>query len=241
MQNLIKRYLFGAGILSLFVLLGAGCFGGEEPSLSLSKTTFEPGEEIVVNFVALESYDSSAWVGIVPADVEHGDETVNDQYDIDYDYIDGATSGSMTFEAPNQPGDYDLRMHDNDVDGTEVTYVSFTVTAPEVEIEPSLTLEETVYAPGDTVTVTFTAPISYDTTAWVGIVPSDTEHGDETVNDEADLGFQYLSKQTEGTLTFTAPEDVGLYDLRMNDSDTDGTEVASVTFTVEVAEEEVEA
>lgn len=97
----------------------------------------------------------------------------------------------------------------------------------------SLTLTETSYGPGDSITVSYTAPDGYDTSAWIGIIPSEIEHGDETVNDQFDVAYQYLEGETSGTITFTAPLDTGDFDIRMHDSDSNGNEVASVSFTVE--------
>ena len=114
-----------AATLALFVLVGAGCAAG--PSLSLSKTAFSPGETISVEFTALDSYADNAWIGIIPSDVAHGDEAFNDQFDIDYKYLDGKTSGTLNFVAPEEPGAYDFRMHDTDTSGKEVASVSFTV------------------------------------------------------------------------------------------------------------------
>lgn len=227
----LKRFLSVFSVFAVAALVGAGC-SSVEPSLSLDQTTFEPGETITVSFVALEDYDTYAWVGVIPSDIEHGDEALNDQYDLEYKYLRNETEGTLTFTAPAQAGDYDLRMHTADSEGEEVASVSFTVTEPEVTVEPTLSLAETTFAPGDAITVTFTAPASYDSSAWVGIVPSDVEHGSEATNDENDIDFDYLSNRTEGTLSFTAPDEIGSYDLRMNDTDSGGNEVASVTFTV---------
>ena len=97
---------------------------------------------------------------------------------------------------------------------------------------PSLATDSSVYAPGATITVTFTAAAGLPTNAWVGIIPSNIPHGDEAQNDTYDLAYQYLNGMTSGTLTFSAPTEPGSYDLRMNDSDSNGKEIASVTFTV---------
>ncbi|MFH1766516.1 MAG: hypothetical protein ABH826_00265, partial [Patescibacteria group bacterium] len=211
----MKQILSGLGILSVLALVGAGC-AGVEPTLSLEKTSFEPGEMITVSFTALEDYDTYAWVGVIPADLEHGDEALNDQYDLEYKYLRNETEGTLTFTAPAQPGSYDLRMHSADSDGEEVTYVGFTVTESTNLVEPTLSLAKTTFAAGETITVTFTAPATYDSSAWVGLVPSNIAHGNEATNDENDLEFEYLNSQTSGTLTFTAPDEAGSYDLRLN-------------------------
>ena len=72
----------------------------ENISIWLEKTTFAPNEEIKLHFTAPASFPNNAWIGLIPSNVPHGDETVNDQNDIDYEYISGRTSGTMIFKAP---------------------------------------------------------------------------------------------------------------------------------------------
>jgi len=98
---------------------------------------------------------------------------------------------------------------------------------------PSLNTDKSVYAPGETISVTFSAPAGLPTDAWVGIIPSSVPHGDEAQNDTYDLTYQYLNGMTTGTIVFSAPLLPGTYDFRMNDSDSNGKEITSVTFTVQ--------
>ena len=97
------------------------------PQILLNKTTFAPTEEIQVSFVALSTFASNAWVGIIPSDIPHGSEAVNDQHDLSYQYLSRRTSGTLVFKAPTPNGSYDLRMHDTDSNGQEVYSVSFEV------------------------------------------------------------------------------------------------------------------
>jgi hypothetical protein len=103
---------------------------------------------------------------------------------------------------------------------------------PSAPAGPSLATDREVYAPGETITVTFSAPAGLPTNAWVGIIPSNIPHGDEAQNDTYDLTYQYLNGMTSGKLVFTAPVAPGTYDFRMHDTDSNGKEIASVTFTV---------
>jgi hypothetical protein len=96
----------------------------------------------------------------------------------------------------------------------------------------TLSLNQRVFTPGEEIRVAFTAPASYASDAWVGILPASVPHGDEAVNDQHDITYQYLSQRTSGVLVFQAPAQVGLWDLRMHDTDASGREVASVTFEV---------
>jgi hypothetical protein len=98
-------------------------------SLKLTRDRYAPGETIVVNFTAPEGYASNAWIGIIPSRVPHGSEAENDRHDLSYQYLQKRVSGDMTFIAPKEAGDYDLRMHDTDSNGREVAAVSFRVDA----------------------------------------------------------------------------------------------------------------
>ena len=97
-----------------------------------------------------------------------------------------------------------------------------------------LKLEKTTFSPGELIKVSFTAPAAYPDNAWVGIVPSAVKHDVAALNDDNNMGFQYLKKQTSGVLVFTAPAKPGSYDFRLSDQDNHekAKETASVTFTV---------
>jgi hypothetical protein len=104
----------------------------------------------------------------------------------------------------------------------------------------TLSLEKNTFACGEEIKLSFTAPANFSEQAWVGIIPSDVPHGTEDQNDDNDIAYQYLNKQTEGELIFMAPGKAGAYDLRMNDTDDHGKEVASVSFIVKVVTEGAE-
>jgi len=92
----------------------------------LERTTFYRNEKIRVHFQAPSGWSRDAWIGMIPSAIPHGDEAVNDQHDVAYQFIENKTSGSMTFAIPG-PGNWDFRMHDTDKNGFQVYSVSFTV------------------------------------------------------------------------------------------------------------------
>ncbi len=98
-----------------------------EPSLNIDKKVFAPGEQIVVTFTASANYPENAWIGIIPSEVAHGSEARNDQFDIDYRYLQKMAAGTITFNAPDKSGKYDFRMHDSDDNGKELCSISFEV------------------------------------------------------------------------------------------------------------------
>ena len=216
-----------SGITLMTIMFLASC--GIEPTISLEKQTFAPGEEIRLTFKA-PKYDESGWIGIIPSNVPHGSESTNDEYDLDYQYLDGQTSGVMIFIAPGQEGSYDFRMHDMDGDGKEVTYTTFNI---KIVIEgASLKIEKETFAPGEEIKVEFEAPPVFGAGAWVGIIPSDIPHGSESKNDEYDIDYHYIEKRVSGTMFFTAPAEAGEYDIRMHDTDNNGNEIMFVSFEV---------
>ncbi len=98
---------------------------------------------------------------------------------------------------------------------------------------PSLAVDKSVYAPGRRSPSPSRRRRVCRTNAWVGIIPSNVPHGDEAQNDSYDLTYQYLNGMTSGMLVFSAPTVPGSYDFRMHDTDSNGKEIASVTFTVQ--------
>ena len=198
--------------------------------LNLDKNVYGPGENIQVNFTAPANYAKDAWVGVIPANIPHGSESQNDQHDLAYKYLEGQTSGTIVFAAPATPGSFDVRMHTTDNNGQEVASVTFTVAGATVSGD-TLKLDKSVYSPGENIRVTFTASPGYPRNAWMGVIPSNIPHGDESQNDKYDVAYHYLEGKTSGTMVFVAPPP-GSYDVRLNTSDSNGKEVASVTFQV---------
>jgi len=95
--------------------------------LGLDKGNFAPNEEFRVHFTTPGTYADSAWVGVIPSNIPHGDENVNDQYDSSYAYVRRYNSGTVILRAPGTPGNYDARLNDSSENGKETASISFTV------------------------------------------------------------------------------------------------------------------
>lgn len=205
-------------------------------TLTLSKTTFMTGEDIVVTY-ATDTLAKDAWIGVIPSATPHGTEEGNDAADIDYKYMSGATSGTMTFKAPKMAGSFDLRLSESDstAGGKELASVSFTVKddGSTTGSGSKITLSKTTYTPGEAIDASFTAPATLDKLSWIGIIPAATPHGTEAGNDAVDVSYMYLNGQSVGPVKLFAPMTPGSYDLRLNDADASGKELAtSPAFTV---------
>ena len=104
-----------------------------EIEITLAKSRFFPDEAISFTFTTPE-LPPSAWIGIVPSDISHGDEALNDMHDTSFRYLEGRTGGG--FDLPNPgTGEWTLRLHDDDENGREIAYVPFSVSG--IENSPS--------------------------------------------------------------------------------------------------------
>ena len=116
-----------------------------EIRIEIDKGRFESNESINVDFTGPQLY-GDAWLGIVPAGIDHGDADVNSQHRVDYISIGGQTIGSHTFDNPGE-GDWTIRLNDSSDTDKELAYVEFSVEAapepaspvpsPEVAATPS--------------------------------------------------------------------------------------------------------
>lgn len=205
--------------------------------IELDSDEYAPGEIIIVIYSSPENIEDDAWIGMLPANVEHGDEEVCDEYDLDFHLIDpGDKDEVVEFTAPDEPGLYDIRMFDSDWEGEEILSITFEVTDDaEEEIvgeDIYIELDESIYSPEELILITYYAPEDIEDDAWIGIIPSEIEHGEESVCDEHDLDYDYI-EPGEGSTDFYAPVEPGSYDIRMFTSDFDGDEIISISFEVE--------
>lgn len=102
-------------------------------SMSIDKTVYSSGESEVQIKVKIQleglSDHNSAWIGIIPSNIQHGNEDINDQHDIDYEYLESElNNGEVTLSSSLEKGDYDVRVCDGDGEGAvEIAYISFEV------------------------------------------------------------------------------------------------------------------
>jgi len=92
------------------------------------KIELPTGAPLPVYWMLPETYPSTAWIGMIPANVTSQSEADNDAADVDYQYVKSGTQGYLTFFL-QQPGDYVFRLFPSDVAGCEAVAESepFTV------------------------------------------------------------------------------------------------------------------
>ncbi len=169
----------------------------------------------------------SPWIGIVPSNIQHGNETVNDKHDLSFVYINSGKD-SISLTAPSEEGFYDLRLHDSDFGGKELGYISFEV-KKEIKTLPVITTNKNVYRPGEEIKATFKNAPAKTTRDWIGVYK-------ESSDESGYLSWQYLDGNSEGELSFIAPRDEGDYNLRMFDDDSYNT--IAMSESIRVSKEE---
>lgn len=198
-------------------------------AISLDAEAYDPGSPIKLRYTAPEGLAKSAWIGLIPAKVPHGDGALNDRHDVAYKWMRD-TGGEFTFTAPEKGGAWSFRMHASSP-GNEIASIEFTVRTPDLK-GATMSLDKDTFIPGETMRLSFEAPEGLSPKGWIGIVPAEIPHGSETENDRHDVAWRYMESTTKGTMEFRAPAEGGSYDFRMHDSDQDGREIATLSFTV---------
>ncbi|MEQ9814579.1 MAG: discoidin domain-containing protein [Azospirillaceae bacterium] len=198
-------------------------------ALEADRGVYLPGETIVVTFGGLPGNDQD-WLTIVSSGAPPG--TIGP-----FAFTNGRSEGQLELIAPPSFGPHEIRvMFDFPVGGNEIR-ATMPVSIEQPEPPPpafsgSIALQQTTVEPGARMLVLFDGAADLAADAWIGIVPADTPHGQEAVNDRANLGLAYLNGVESGQVRLIAPVEPGDYDLRLHDTDQDGREIASIGFII---------
>jgi outer membrane protein OmpA-like peptidoglycan-associated protein len=176
-------------------------------SLTLDRATYKPAKSIKVNLKLLKKLSNKAWLGVFPKNAPHG---LTGNY-LSYTYIHEGNQESYIFAAPEQPGNYDIRLFD-DENGSELTYAPFVV-APVDNKNLSLTTDKVVFSPQETVKVHFVADKDFPRDAWVGLYKGNEKEA--TSRTEEYLDYRYIENKVESDMAFKAPSIKGDYHFKM--------------------------
>ncbi len=93
-------------------------------AFNLNKTSYDPGEEIIVNYVGHQDLTESSWIGVF----KDTNEKKYNKY-LDYHYLKPKTKGQLIFQAPSIKGKYNVRMFYAETGPELLAPVSFAVTS----------------------------------------------------------------------------------------------------------------
>ncbi len=183
-------------------------------SLTASPSVVAPGGALSVSWTAPSGRPATDWIGLYRVGAPNSDF-------LWWQYTQGATSGTLTTNAPSEAGQYEFRylLEDGYVDTARsnvVTIGSTPAPTPTPSPQPtptpapgsySLTAYPNIAAPGGTLSVSWTAPSGRPSTDWIGLY----RIGDANTSF---LWWQYTQGATSGTFTLDAPMETGQYEFR---------------------------
>jgi hypothetical protein len=201
-------------IVGWMIAAGAGGTAGDAsestPDLSpqaftiaLDPGSVSPGGTLTVVWGAPSGRPATDWVGVFPQGGGPGSE-------VWWVYTGSATSGSVTLQAPGTSGVYEARYLLED--GYAVAAISAATTVGGSSPPPppstgfSVTTSPSSAAPGQLLTVAWTAPGGRAATDWVGLFPSGGPAGSE-------VWWTYTGGSPTGSARLAAPG-VGTYEVR---------------------------
>ncbi|MDP6575662.1 MAG: clostripain-related cysteine peptidase [Candidatus Peribacteraceae bacterium] len=202
-------------LIAIF-LLGLAHVSAQE--LAPSKTTFKPGEDVVISFSGGPG-NAKDWVGIY----KEG-QTPGEDGSTQYEYVAGETSGELMFD-PLPVGKYEAHLFEDD--GYEIL-ASGSFEVSEESEAPKVSLSKADYEEGEQINVSFSGGPG-NAKDWVGIYKEGQTPGD--VNS---VQYKYVDGKTSGELVFDQLP-VGKYEAHLLEDDGYGI-LASTSFSVKEGE-----
>lgn len=210
-------------LIMCLTLTPAAAFAAGSGSLSLDRTTYMPGEDIIVTYsgITQQMVDDEAYVSIYKAGAKHSEYMNWDRPEIG--------SGQLKLEAPAMLGSYEMRLYNEDhkfTDDTFVMSVSFTVS---MQKQGKISLEKSAYQAQQEIPVTVTEITREmeQTGAFVAIYKKGAKHDQYGA-------YQYV-KPESSVVKVTAPNENGEFEMRLYSIDhnySDESFVMSVPLTL---------
>ena len=156
-----------------------------------------PSKKVLVTFNNAPGYNSD-WIGMFQ--VGAGTNSY-----VSYQYLQGKTSGTLEFVAPEVPGQYEFRMWTNESVAHLTTSKSFVIDWGPVVMTPTVQAADSKGVVRVSVQYSGSPGFNND---WIGLfrVGAGTN---------SYVSYQYLQGKTSGTLTFECPNDGNKYEFRM--------------------------
>ena len=174
---------------------------GADATITLDKATYSAGEPISVTLANVQGAKDN-WVGIFQKNATSNWNTLLSENWFDF------SNGTLHMNAPDVPGDYEVRLFYND------SLLMAKKASFKIETLPvTLSTDKAQYNDGDTITVSYTN-ITGAQSNWIGLFAKDMPSNWDNAIQEAWL------ENRNGTVTFTAPDFPQDYEIRLfyNDS-----------------------
>ncbi|MEP0813926.1 MAG: hypothetical protein HRF49_04605 [bacterium] len=194
------------------VIVAALCASAHAATVSVDKEIYKLGEKIRVTFTD-PGANAGAWIGLFDASVPTDPYTDADDYDRDYAYTGGKTSGVVELDAVDT-GFFQVRFFERDADPDipVASSATFQISTEGGRIgDPTVAFDKPVYKRGEKVKLTFTFNPSLPDGAWIGLFKNFSPLDGSEDPDDHDIKYEYVSGRTSGVWAFDAPDEPGYY------------------------------
>lgn len=181
------------------------------PKINLPKKEMRPLEYFSIEYFAPNTYDVHAWIGLFPKEVPHTSAEEAEGKYYTFIYLEKNIYGTGRFSAPENEGQYELRMFDAETGGKEILSVEFHVKKG----LNTLNVPKKEYKPGEVIKVSFTTARRIDEYGWVGLMPQNTFFSTEEEMYERVTEMKGFDDMVEGELVFIAPNQTGEFEIKM--------------------------
>ncbi len=184
------------------ILLLLTFFSLQAATITVDKATYNAGDTITVTLTGVTG-QSNNWVGIFPKNAQNTWAGV-----VEDNWFEFKPDGTLTLQAPNIGGEYEARLFYNDSLHLEKA-TSFSVNGAPLTIAT----DKLTYNDGESITVTY-HNVQGASNNWIGLFQKNAPNTWANVIED-----KWLTNR-DGSVTFTAPQEGGEYEVRMfyNDS-----------------------
>lgn len=209
--------------IMLLSMLPVMALADDSSFISLDKSIYTPNEEmtVTVSGITQQMVEDEAYVSIYKAGSSH------DAY-MSWSYLEEGSS-QLTFEAPAEPGSYEMRLYNKDHEYTDETFVMSVPFTVSMQKQGKISLEKSAYKANQEISITVTE-ITEEMEragAYVSIYKKSAKHNEYGV-------YEYV-KAGSSVVKLTAPNLNGEFEMRLysiNHNYTDESFVMSVPFTL---------
>lgn len=224
----MKKSIFTLALAFVCLILCPVALMAADSVVSLDKAVYSPNEKIIVTVdgITQQMVDDEAYVSIYKEGAEHEDY-------MDWNRPDVGTS-QMEFDAPADPGSYEMRLYRKDHEYTDETFVMSVPFKVTLQKQGKIALEKSAYQANQAISITV-SEITEEmekAQAYVSIYKKGAKHNE---------WGPYLHLQAGNSVVeLTAPNLNGEFEMRLysiNHNYTDESFVMSVPFTLSGAVE----
>jgi hypothetical protein len=192
-----------------------------EVTLTPAQAAYAEAQPLTVAFAGMPGNDKD-WIAVAASGSPEADY-------ISYVYTQGRTTGSVELKSLMKPGPYEIRAFFDDGSGDRTVRGRTAIEIVPAAV-PRMELDAETYAPGDTITVTY-SDMPTNERDWFSVAAADSKP-------DQYLSYGYTGGSAEGAVELKAPDEPGAYEIRAYFDDSSGDKTIRATVLFDVSDEQ---